>query len=1217
MMIRFSFHRLSLLGMALIGGAAALSAADFAVSHGGTMLTVTDLSGLGDVLQVTSPSAGRIQFSASGRTFSLNGEPSLTGSTGPLTLGATQIVINAGAGNDTITITLPGAEMPSLTIQGGTGDDHVTFAAGYALAAGRSLDCNLLDDGVAGVRGIDAITVSGVALTASGDGAISLGASSLITCDVGSSLTTVHGAITVETDQRILPAPTSLPTFRSITLRRSSLRSTGTGSITVRGTAQTRSYSGVAIYDGTQIQTQSGAIRIEGAGGSMIGSDHTGVAIADATTLVTSATGAITLHGTSGVASSTGSGIRVGNQAEIRASANAPLTLQGEVWTASPSLAHGVSLTDANTRVTSQGGAILIEGRGPANAAQGEIGGWGLHVALGASVRTTAPGAHLTLRVSSLTVDGASVLSTSGVGSELALSALASQPLTVAAAAQALRLTVTDAILDRLSAPRLVLGAGGRPIVLVEPISRQTVGDVVLRGLSGTGAGVTATAHPLDVSLASGGTLVVEHTLAMEFQGTAAGGQYQPLSVNGAVQLSGSLALSGTYAGAVGNVFSLVENDGTDAVSGLFTGLPEGAIVLWPGSPALAGQISYVGGTGNDVVLTLVAAPAWIPVTGPTSYSQNFDTLPSATTAWADSSTLHGWLAQINNGATASGQLQVNDGVAALNGLLNLGAAGSTDRALGFRPTGTGVIANIAYAVVFKNVGLTPLRLAEIAYTQELWRSTNVANSLEKITPFYAITSAPLASIQSGGNTGTAEAGSSFLPLPAALSRQISNSVVSSALDGNDPLNRNAVDHLFEAATAPVLLPGQYLTLKWTDANEANIIDGAQGLDEVRISFDEPPCLLSATLTAVERQPGTDLASLTDDTVDLSLRVTGRGSDRRYGMILGVNQMGVLPDKPYDTVVTVPGIPVALFAPTLAIRIIDRDDSACEATLTAALPLSLGLNTTTAPASYWSTASMATNFRATSATDLTADPGTGTYLTATMPLVPGSAKCLSLLVEATDTSTASGFEVSDTLAVLLRYTVPSGERTIIMTRDYAQSGTGVMMGSAVSALLDDFNAAQAANAATWTSAFPLVALIPAEATACAVEIQSTIVGGAVGTASEILRFKNGRLEVCADPDGDGQPSAVEAAQGTDPGLASSVLRPGAVSKGGAQIVFTLPTVPGRTYQSLTSTDLLTWRRTGLPFTGTGAAWTPPAAITPGQAATYWRFLALPAPVVQP
>lgn len=85
-------------------------------------------------------------------------------------------------------------------------------------------------------------------------------------------------------------------------------------------------------------------------------------------------------------------------------------------------------------------------------------------------------------------------------------------------------------------------------------------------------------------------------------------------TVTGTVTLGGALILNATGAPfPVGHTYLLIANDATDAVIGTFAGLPEGAIIISGGQ---AFRISYVGGTGNDVVLTAVAASA-IPTLGP------------------------------------------------------------------------------------------------------------------------------------------------------------------------------------------------------------------------------------------------------------------------------------------------------------------------------------------------------------------------------------------------------------------------------------------------------------------------------------------------------------------------------------------------------------------------------------------------------------------------
>jgi hypothetical protein len=57
----------------------------------------------------------------------------------------------------------------------------------------------------------------------------------------------------------------------------------------------------------------------------------------------------------------------------------------------------------------------------------------------------------------------------------------------------------------------------------------------------------------------------------------------------------------------VGTVFTLINNDSTDAVLGTFAGLAEGATFTTGGATL---RISYRGGTGNDVTLTTIANTA-------------------------------------------------------------------------------------------------------------------------------------------------------------------------------------------------------------------------------------------------------------------------------------------------------------------------------------------------------------------------------------------------------------------------------------------------------------------------------------------------------------------------------------------------------------------------------------------------------------------------------
>jgi len=96
-------------------------------------------------------------------------------------------------------------------------------------------------------------------------------------------------------------------------------------------------------------------------------------------------------------------------------------------------------------------------------------------------------------------------------------------------------------------------------------------------------------------------------SLNVELNGTTAGSSYDQLNVLGSVNLSG-MALNPTlgYASSVNDQFTIINNDGSDAVLGTFTGLPQGKKFYLGGELF---QITYNGGSGNDVVLSRLITP--------------------------------------------------------------------------------------------------------------------------------------------------------------------------------------------------------------------------------------------------------------------------------------------------------------------------------------------------------------------------------------------------------------------------------------------------------------------------------------------------------------------------------------------------------------------------------------------------------------------------------
>jgi hypothetical protein len=106
----------------------------------------------------------------------------------------------------------------------------------------------------------------------------------------------------------------------------------------------------------------------------------------------------------------------------------------------------------------------------------------------------------------------------------------------------------------------------------------------------------------------SGGTYLAE------LSGTTAGEDYDQIAVLGTVNLSGMLSLSLGYSPLENDLFFLILNDGSDAVTGTFTGLAENSIFSQGGSSFrityAADSISNSFTGGNDVALMAVPEPS-------------------------------------------------------------------------------------------------------------------------------------------------------------------------------------------------------------------------------------------------------------------------------------------------------------------------------------------------------------------------------------------------------------------------------------------------------------------------------------------------------------------------------------------------------------------------------------------------------------------------------
>lgn len=103
-------------------------------------------------------------------------------------------------------------------------------------------------------------------------------------------------------------------------------------------------------------------------------------------------------------------------------------------------------------------------------------------------------------------------------------------------------------------------------------------------------------------------TMVSGSTYDFEVGGTTECTEYDQIKVTGTVDLgSGTLntVLYNGFKPKKDQSFKIIDNDGSDAVTGTFKDLPEGATFNVSGNVF---KITYKGGDGNDVVLTVITA---------------------------------------------------------------------------------------------------------------------------------------------------------------------------------------------------------------------------------------------------------------------------------------------------------------------------------------------------------------------------------------------------------------------------------------------------------------------------------------------------------------------------------------------------------------------------------------------------------------------------------
>jgi autotransporter-associated beta strand protein len=166
--------------------------------------------------------------------------------------------------------------------------------------------------------------------------------------------------------------------------------------------------------------------------------------------------------------------------------------------------------------------------------------------------------------------------------------------------------------------------------------------------------------------------------LAIELNGTTAGSGYDQVKVIGEVYISLAtleLTVGAGFNPPAGATFTILDNDGTDPINGPLAGLEEGATVSVGANNF---RVSYVGGDGNDIVLSHIGEVSYYLAEGATGAFFDNDVLianPNTTDApVALTFLMEGGLTVVDL-RTVPAQSRVTVNVESISGLENAAAS--------------------------------------------------------------------------------------------------------------------------------------------------------------------------------------------------------------------------------------------------------------------------------------------------------------------------------------------------------------------------------------------------------------------------------------------------------------------------------------------------------------------------------------------------------------
>ncbi len=605
--------------------------------------------------QQGSPSAGNF------RGIFLNGGALTTTGTGNISLKGKGGTDGATASHHGITIN-PGATVSSTSAAAGAGTITLAGTGGTGTASNRGVEVFL--GTVTSVSGDILITATGGT-----GGANNYGVSIInggIVSSTGAAKITFNGTggsgTSSSNGSRISGEDTK------VTSTGGDISVTGFG-----GSGTGSSHHGVSIAFGSLVSATNGAkIIVNGTAGSG-STGNTGIVIANqgpvnlVPTKITSNSGDIQFVGQGGSGGIGNIGWNIDTTATVVATGSANISITGTGGTgtsdnygvgfeAANSIGTGVSAVNGNITITGTGGpsagtdmdGVRFEDSivGSPQPVQVTTTGTGTLTITGTAGNTDPTSAGINIvDYCTMSLNGSTntfIADTMDIGaSNVSINAGANALtlrqktngilINLGGADSATQLGLTDAELDLIAAGTLNVGDTNSGAMTVSANITRTAAtlmnltssaniDIATGSLDSNGGNVNlipgTNVFPsnsgVDVTTSAATTLKLASAkdLKIVINSTTVDTGYTQLNVAGLVNLNGAnLLLSGSHVPVAGQTFTIVNNDLSDAVTGTFSGLPEASFITNFLGSGLNARISYVAGTGNDVVLTVVACP--------------------------------------------------------------------------------------------------------------------------------------------------------------------------------------------------------------------------------------------------------------------------------------------------------------------------------------------------------------------------------------------------------------------------------------------------------------------------------------------------------------------------------------------------------------------------------------------------------------------------------